>query len=112
MPAPGSFIRERLIGFCRLWEPGYKARYYEEKFHVGIEDANFRRSCAHSYVEGLCWVLAYYYKGCPSWTWYYPHHFAPFASDFTDLESMKIHFEEGHPFRPFEQLMGVFPAAS
>ena len=96
----------------RLWEPGYKERYYEQKFGVGIEDADFRWNCAKHYVEGLCWVLAYYYNGCPSWTWYYPEHFAPFASDFTRLEEMDIKFNEGKPFKPFEQLMGVFPAAS
>jgi 5'-3' exoribonuclease 2 len=96
----------------RLWEAGYKERYYEQKFGVKLDDVEFRRACAKSYVEGLSWVLAYYYNGCPSWTWFYPHHFAPFASDFTDVASMDITFVEGKPFRPFEQLMGVFPAAS
>ena len=96
----------------RLWEPGYKERYYEQKFGIKIDDVEFRRGCAKAYVEGLSWVLAYYYTGCPSWTWYYPYHFAPFASDFTDLASMDIKFESGKPFKPFQQLMGVFPAAS
>ena len=108
----------------RLWEPGHKERYYEQKFHVDYhEDIEFRRkyvsvfhapncSLVKHYVEGFCWVLLYYYQGCPSWTWYFPYHFAPFASDFQDIASLDIKFEKGQPFRPAEQLMGVLPAAS
>lgn len=47
----------------------------------------------------------------PSWQWYYPYHFAPFAADFDEVEHMDIKFTLGQPFKPFEQLMSVFPAA-
>ena len=96
----------------KLWEDGYQGRYYEQKFQVPPEDVEFRHKVARSYVEGLAWVLLYYFQGCPSWTWYYPFHYAPFAADFTDLEKQKVEFVKGKPFRPYEQLMGVMPAAS
>jgi 5'-3' exoribonuclease 2 len=96
----------------KLWEPGYEDRYYERKFHVDKHDTAFRRSVAAAYVEGVQWVLLYYMQGCPAWQWYYPYHYAPFAADFLGLKEMKTDFKVGTPFRPYEQLMGVFPADS
>ncbi|KAM9839946.1 5'-3' exoribonuclease 2 [Aulostomus maculatus] len=97
----------------RLWEEGWKQRYYKTKFDVDATDDEFRQKVVRSYVEGLCWVLRYYYQGCASWKWYFPFHYAPFASDFKDIKDMFTDFEKGtKPFKPLEQLMGVFPAAS
>jgi len=96
----------------RLWEEGYADRYYAQKFHVDPLDIEFRHKVARAYVEGLAWVLMYYFQGCPSWEWFYPYHYAPFAADFVDLGKMTINFEHGRISRPFEQLMSVLPAAS
>ncbi|XP_027011212.1 5'-3' exoribonuclease 2 [Tachysurus fulvidraco] len=97
----------------RLWESGWKQRYYKSKFDVDETDDEFRKKVVKAYVEGLCWVLRYYYQGCASWKWYFPFHYAPFASDFKDITGMFTDFEKGtKPFKPLEQLMGVFPAAS
>ncbi|KAJ5182137.1 5'-3' exoribonuclease 2 [Penicillium cf. viridicatum] len=96
----------------RLWEPGYADRYYEQKFKVDTLDYGFRHKVGRAYVEGLAWVLLYYFQGCASWDWYYPYHYAPFAADFVDIEEREITFEKGKPIRPFEQLMSVLPASS
>lgn len=96
----------------RLWEDGFKDRYYESKFDVTADNFQFRYSVALQYVKGLCWVLQYYYQGCASWEWYFPFHYAPFASDFVNITGLSKKFSKGTPFKPLEQLMGVFPAAS
>jgi 5'-3' exoribonuclease 2 len=111
-PTPATPAEEGPIDNVRLWEDGYADRYYEQKFHRDPKDIEFRHSVARAYVEGLAWVLLYYFQGCPSWEWYYPYHYAPFAADFKDISKMQISFEKGRISRPFEQLMSVLPAAS
>ncbi|KAF7459380.1 Kem1p-like 5'-3' exonuclease [Cryptosporidium felis] len=37
------------------------------------------------YLEGLQWVSYYYFRGVPSWRWYYPFRYAPFACDIATI---------------------------
>ena len=48
----------------RLWEDGFKDRYYESKFDVAAENIEFRHEVGRQYVIGLGWVLRYYYQVC------------------------------------------------
>lgn len=100
------------VDTVRLWEPGYADRYYVQKFKADPNDMEFRYKVGRQYMEGLAWVLRYYFQGCPSWQWYYPHHYAPFAEDFVDLGKLELKWEKGRILRPYEQLMSVLPAAS
>lgn len=124
----------------RFGAAGWKDRYYVAKFgpEAGA-DPRFRRAMCTHYIEGLCWVLQYYYKGVASWGWYFPYHCAslarpsrakgytndatpppplplpadaPFASDLRNLDREVIKFELGVPFSPMGQLMGVLPPRS
>ncbi len=97
----------------RFGEAGWKDRYYAAKLHVHRGEAPMKREVVRAYVEGLCWVLMYYYQGVQDWGWFYPFHYAPCASDLTNLQQFAGgKFELGKPFTPFQQLMAVFPPAS
>jgi 5'-3' exoribonuclease 2 len=125
----------------RLHESGWKDRYYSDKCKADDVAAHGgREHLFRSYVMGLCWVMKYYYDGCkqnilyandpfdyashyclllnplgPSWKWYYPFHYAPFASDLRNIERFQKdvkEFELSTPFNPVEQLMSVLPSDS
>ncbi|XP_029735397.1 5'-3' exoribonuclease 1 [Aedes albopictus] len=90
----------------------YKRNYYITK--LGYQDYNeaTRAEQTECYIRALQWTLLYYYRGVPSWAWYYPHHYAPFISDLQNISSLKLDFEQGKPFLPFQQLLSVLPSAS
>lgn len=100
----------------RLHEAGWRDRYYKDKCKADDVAAHGgRENLFRSYVVGLCWVMKYYYDGCPSWKWYYPFHYAPFASDLKNIERFEKDckaLELSKPFNPVEQLMAVLPSDS
>jgi len=97
----------------RYGERDWKERYYACKLRMPKIRSDSRRAVVASYIEGLCWVLLYYYQGVQDWGWFYPFHYAPCASDLIDLQAFQGgHFQMGAAFTPLEQLMAVFPPAS
>ncbi|KAJ2777763.1 exonuclease II Exo2 [Coemansia javaensis] len=67
-----------------------------------------------AYMGTIQWVLRYYFQGCPSWSWFYPYHYAPCISDLcADLSAYELDgFAKDQPYTPYEQLMCVLPPYS
>ncbi|KAH8294459.1 hypothetical protein KR018_007499, partial [Drosophila ironensis] len=97
---------------CQMQEfQNYKGNYYRNKFKCSDPNDLIEILTQH-YVTALQWVLDYYYRGVQSWDWYYPFHYAPFISDLKNVAGVKVKFQMGSPFLPFQQLLAVLPAAS
>jgi 5'-3' exoribonuclease 1 len=60
----------------------WKDTYYAGKFDEWTpesKETELRLLC-ENYVEGLQWVLYYYYRGVASWPWFYRYHYSPMTS--------------------------------
>ncbi|XP_066903342.1 5'-3' exoribonuclease 1 [Halyomorpha halys] len=90
----------------------HKARFYMEKLNYENVDSEVLMSQAECYVRAIQWNLFYYYTGCPSWSWFYPHHYAPYVSDIKGFTDFDFKFDLSAPFQPFQQLLAVLPSAS
>lgn len=90
----------------------WKNTYYTEKFGWDVDNRAEMQKLAENYVQGLQWVLFYYYRGVASWPWYYQYHYSPMISDVKHGLGANMTFQLGQPFHPFEQLMGVLPDRS
>lgn len=61
-----------------------KRSYYLQKLQFDVKEVKGKRALhklLFRYLEGMQWVLFYYYKGAQHWRWYYPYHYAPMISD-------------------------------
>ena len=58
----------------------WKNEYYKGKFAWGLGSEEELRKLAENYVQGLQWVLFYYYRGVASWPWFYGYHYSPMIS--------------------------------
>jgi len=98
--------------------------YYEEKlgFDMAKEDGKEKINIMiKRYLEGLQWVLYYYYVGVKHWGWFYPYHYAPLMSD---IINPQLYFKDGEelnfehlnvpnePITPFQQLVSILPKYS
>ena len=90
----------------------WKDTYYKEKYGWGLENEEGMKLLTENYVQGLQWVLYYYYRGVASWPWFYQYHYSPMISDVKKGLGADMNFELGQPFRPYQQLMGVLPDRS
>lgn len=108
------------ISKCQLDQEGnkfdmekYRKLYYKSKFNRSSPAVG---EIKH-YIDGLLFVLRYYFDDIPSYTWYYPFHYSPFATDIADV--MERHYKEDKdmfakttPMMPLQQLFCILPPNS
>lgn len=73
----------------------------------------FIKDMSDEILDAFDWVLKYYNEGCPSWTWFYPYHYAPpleFIIPYIDEH--ESHFDEGMPNGPLLHLLALMPPQS
>jgi 5'-3' exoribonuclease 1 len=83
---------EAQANYEKMYEQKYlawKTKYYLEKFPEWAPekyDSELLQLC-ENYVQGLQWVLYYYYRGIASWPWFYAYHYSPLTSGKPPLSS-------------------------
>ena len=74
----------------------WRDNYYRSKFGWGLDNEEEMRKLAENYVQGLQWVLFYYYRGIASWPWFFQYHYAPMITgeciDFTLIRFLSLVF--------------------
>ncbi|CAD8183733.1 unnamed protein product [Paramecium pentaurelia] len=94
--------------------------YYKAKCQItqGDElDLEKLEDMCINYMEGIYFVLQYYFKGVPSWEWYYKYYYAPLCGDIVGVVSHIIQLlsdkeepiilTKGKPYPPFKQLLSI-----
>lgn len=72
----GQSFEEKMNEKISEWKRGY----YKEKLNINWDDPVSLHPILYRYIEGLQWVVSYYYKGVPAWGWFYDYHYAPMIS--------------------------------
>lgn len=94
-------------------KPKWKRQYYS--YFLGNEKSGRISDLVKNYLEGLMFVVNYYFKGPPSWTWFYRYRIAPLPGEIfkylsgVDDANKEINFDLGQPIAPLDQLMVILP---
>lgn len=67
---------------------GWKDEYYKGKFEWKRDNEAELTKLCENYVQGLQWVLFYYYRGVVSWPWFYQYHYSPMISGKSKISSI------------------------
>jgi len=112
------FIHENILfdvnDPIKLYTANYKKRYYHHYWNLDNDDIeDFIKTLVKEYIYGLRWIAYYYFDTCCSWSWFYPHDYAPFISDIYKYMNIydinEVKFDLFKPIEPLLQLLIVLP---
>ena len=109
---------DTLLNSCVEYDRNGKKQVHIKTYQNKYNDKHFKsinlQQVCHSYLEGMQWVISYYINGNPNWKWFYPYHYAPFASSLSKhcCTFKRPIYKESEPTTPFQQLLCVLPPSS
>ena len=96
----------------------YRKDYYIKKLKFNHSDDNPAilekqiKAMCEEYILGLNFVLRYYFRSIPTYSWHYPYHYSPLLVDLAKY-AKEISFEPVFEVRPalsiYESLFGILP---
>jgi hypothetical protein len=94
---------------------GKKAEFYQRYF--GMQAMERLDEVCLEYLKGIDFVINYYFKGCPSWTWAFKYNMSPFLSDLCrclekHVANIQHTFDKDEPLLPFHQMAYLLPKDS
>lgn len=110
-----SYFPDDLLDSCSKYNGEIDIDKYRDMYNSKhFEDEENLEKICHNYLVGMQWIITYYTKQVPSWRWFYPYHYAPFAS--TMIKYINTYqnprYHRGIPLTPFQQLLTVLPTKS
>ena len=84
----------------------FKTQYYKKAQKVTGET---REKLSEEYIKGIQFVVLYYTRGIPDWTWYYANPYAPFVDELSECSSIISFRKNTKPAPPFLQLLCILP---
>jgi 5'-3' exonuclease len=96
---------------------GWRQNYYYYLFSNSCDNSVINMSCMR-YVQGLKWLIKYYFKQETEWYWFYPYNYSPTIMDLSnftlDTNENKIILENNYSteITDVDQLTMVLPPSS
>lgn len=93
----------------------WKFRYYEYYYGISHNQTDLINNICSEYLTGIMWIIKYYFRECPSWSWQYTFYHAPFITDLVNFVKInkyninKVKFVDNIIPSPLTQLMSVLP---
>ncbi len=95
----------------------WKLKYYNHYLNRNDDKLNLEEinKMCYNYLEGLEWVVAYYFDGCKDWLWQFKYNHGIFVSDvyiFLKNNRTKLNFNfnsKNKPLTPEQQLLSILP---
>lgn len=98
-------------------ELGWRQNYYYHLF-TKSSDTNIINIVCRTYLQGLDWLVSYYFKQETEWFWFYPYNYSPTIMDLSNYTMITtpseyaITEEYTHTIQAIDQLLMVLPPSS